>query len=305
MDFSVDFSTTSPATQSCANIERVLLLLDQCETATDRALAIPEREWRKSCVAIRKQLIDYVLDRLRPCVDISESNWAANVLADVSASTTVISLNYDNIAERILSSRPGLTHHSSRATCPHCKMCRILEVACNCATRSGLQRSDWQGAVLKPHGSIAWKRCCNSECCSYQCLVADRHCRPFEPCTCGNCGTSCEPVLVLPSMSKRLADVPEIAVMWEASRAALNQASSFLLFGFSLPLSDSLLTQALGRAFRENEQLKDVAIIDLDPAAIAKRLEEIVPDDRQVVATLFPVKRGKVPAWLAPSHVRV
>jgi len=32
-----------------------------------------------------------------------------------------------------------------------------------------------------------------------------------DECACGDCGTACEPVIVLASMSKRLADIPEIA----------------------------------------------------------------------------------------------
>lgn len=296
----VSFLDDSFGDAESANVEKALLLLEQIEHATDRALAPTEQSWRSSCRGIKSELSGFVLDRLRPCVEIEDTNWAANLLADLSPGPTIISMNYDNLAERVLSSRAHRTQQL-RLRCPHCKMCRLLEAACSCSGRGALTYKQWNGALLKPHGSIAWKRCCNADCCSYECLVADRHCRPFDNCECTDCGTSCEPVLVLPSMAKRLEEIPEIAVMWEATRAALNSAKSLILFGFSLPLSDSLLTHAVARALRESAHLTHIWIIDLDPQAVAQRLVEVTPPARRLTITLLPVDRKCDPIWLAPA----
>ena len=60
-------------------------------------------KWKANSDLLRRELMRYILQRLKHSADISEGNWAANVLAGCGRTTTVISLNYDNIAERILS----------------------------------------------------------------------------------------------------------------------------------------------------------------------------------------------------------
>jgi hypothetical protein len=108
-----------------ANVEEVMLCLDQVRTSP--------RSLLRKCISpsfhdettIRRELMRYCLRRLcglkwRP------ENWAAGFLAGVGDSTTVITVNYDNIAERILSSpRPGRIHFGLDANCKHCKMCFI------------------------------------------------------------------------------------------------------------------------------------------------------------------------------------
>ena len=67
-------------------------------------------------------------------------------------------MNHDNIGERILSNRVGMVHGDFGPTCPHCKMRRLLLKACSCKGRLiGIAEPGWRGAIVKPHGSIAWK----------------------------------------------------------------------------------------------------------------------------------------------------
>ena len=281
-----------------ANVERVLLAVDQIRSSPDAVLEGWLDRWKKQLPAIQEQLSYYTLARLRDALQVSNENWAAQLLANCGPGTTVLSMNYDNIAEKVLSNRKGMRHGNRYPTCPHCKMRLLLHRACSCDGREKLTDDSWQGAIIKPHGSIAWRRCLNPKCCSFECLVADEQCRPFEPCQCPACNASCAPVLVMPTMSKNLNDLPEIATMWQAARLALCQAESLLLFGFSLPTSDELLVQLIRSSCHDGGALKRVASIDLDPESVLDRFESCLPIGYKVDTVAFPVVRGEVPIWL-------
>ena len=281
-----------------ANVETVLLALEQARLAPARVIAGWMDRYTTCQATIRDQLAYYTLKRLKRGAKIESDNWAAGVLAGCGPNTTVVSMNYDNLAESILSNRKGLRHGLQRPTCPHCKMRLLLNDACSCNLKSEVVQDGWQGAVLKPHGSVSWKRCQQDGCCNFECLVADQHCQPFEPCKCEYCDTDCAPVMVLPTMGKHLNDIPEIGVMWEATKLAIKNAESILLFGFSMPSSDELLMQLIRSACREGGNLRRIASIDLDPESVIDRFEACLPVDATVEATAFPVEIGQRPIWL-------
>jgi hypothetical protein len=282
-----------------ANVERVLLAYDQIRTSPTGVLDDRLDCWRSKLADVQGQMSYYTLDRLKDSLDISEGNWAVQLLAHCGLDTTLVSMNYDNIAEVVLSNRDGMMHscHSPTPNCPHCKMRLLLQRACSCATRESDLGDAWRGALVKPHGSIAWKRCQTPGCCSYECLVADEQCRPFEPCNCPYCFKPCGPVLVMPTMSKNLKDLPEIGTMWRAARSAMREAESLLLFGFSMPTSDELLVQLIRSAVEDGRRLKRVASIDLEPGPVLKRFESCLPAGFDVETFAFPVQRGEVPNW--------
>ncbi len=280
-----------------ANVETVLLALDQMRTSPPSVLDGWADEWREKYLDVRDELTLYSLERLKACQDIPEDNWAANILASCGRNTTVISMNYDNLAERILSNQVGLVHHGPDMNCPHCKMRDLLYRACNCEGIKLGEDDCWRGALLKPHGSIAWRRCMNPACCNYECLVADYHCRPFEPCSCPKCGHPCSPVMVMPTMSKNLSEVREIGVMWQAARKALSDAESIFIFGFSLPDSDELFTQMIRSSVRCGKKLKRLGVVDKDPNLIVDRFRRCVPDDLEVFASTFAVTEPGKPGW--------
>ena len=284
-----------------ANVETVLTSLDQMRTAPSKVLCGTLAKFRGTFAIIQEQLTAYTLARLRLGSRIQPDNWAAQLIADCGASTTVISMNYDNLAESILSNRDGITHGECNPNCPHCRMRLLLTNACSCNFRNDDMGDLWRGALLKPHGSVAWRRCLNPECCNHQCLVADQNCRPFEPCKCNFCRTECAPVMVLPTMSKNLNEIREIAVMWEAVYEAVRDAESLLLFGFSMPKSDELLTQTLRSAISERRTLRRVASIALDPENVLDRFQDCLPAGLGVELVAFPVEIGHRPIWLADS----
>jgi NAD-dependent SIR2 family protein deacetylase len=286
-----------------ANVESVLTSLDQMRTAPVRALRGTLAKFRGSFPSIQAQLTSYTLNRLKQGACVEATNWAAQLLACCGFATTVISMNYDNLAESILSNRDGVHHGNRNPNCPHCRMRLLLSEACSCNVKSDKLGDLWRGAILKPHGSVAWRRCLNNNCCNHECLVADQNCRPFEPCKCNYCDTECAPVMVLPTMSKNLGEIREIAVMWDAAYEALKHADSLLLFGFSLPKSDELLTQTIRSAVSEGRKLKKVASIDLNPEAVLHRFEDCLPHGIDVDTTALPVQVSCDPIWL-PDKVK-
>lgn len=82
--------------------------------------------------------------------------------------------------------------------------------------------------------------------------------------------------MVFPTMSKNLGEIPQIGTMWQAARAALEDAETILLFGFSLPTSDELLAQLMRSACEKKRKLRRVGAIDLHPEQVLERFREAV-----------------------------
>ncbi|MGA2797027.1 MAG: hypothetical protein ABSE63_05590 [Thermoguttaceae bacterium] len=281
-----------------ANVEKVLILLEQINTSPDALLEGWGEKWKKDAPLLRRELLFYILRRLKQAVGIHRDNWAAKFLAGTGPATTIISMNYDNIAERILS---YIAHSVMNRACPHCKMSQLLQKACSCSGREQIIERDWRGSLIKLHGSIAWRRCVNTKCCNYECLVADKQCRPFEPHACPHCLQSCEPVMIMPTMSKHLDEIREISTMWNAARMAIADAESIVIFGFSMPTSDMLLIEMLRSAIHASRMLRRVAVIDLDPDSVMERFEQCIPNDLKVEYSPFMVTPGISPDWFVTT----
>lgn len=279
-----------------ANVERVLLTLEQAKNANSLVLDGWFDHWMPKIATLKKQLGEYTLFRLSNGLELDDENWAVNVLAMTGFDTTYISLNYDNLAESILCDRVG-TVHCSNANCPHCKMRSLLQYSCSCGvTQRDLGRR-WHGSLIKLHGSIAWRRCVCERCCARECIDADCSCAPFSKIPCSYCGEPCVPVMVFPTMSKNLGEIPQIGTMWQAGRAALEEAKSILLFGFSLPTSDELLAQLMRTSCDKNQILSRVGVIDLNPTQVIDRFKQAVNPTCKIEYVPLLVEPGKTPSW--------
>lgn len=284
-----------------ANVESVLLALEQAKTASPFVLDGWFDQWLPKIETLRGELGEYTLFRLSNGLELDDANWAVNILARTGFDTTYISLNYDNLAENILSARVG-TVHCHNANCPHCRMRSLLQYSCSCGvTRRDLGRR-WHGSLIKLHGSIAWRRCVGDQCCARECIDADCSCAPFSEIPCAHCGEPCVPVMVFPTMSKNLGEIPQIGIMWQAARAALEEAKSILLFGFSLPTSDELLAQLMRNACGKRQNLCKVGVIDLNPNQVIERFQQAVNPTCKIEYVQLLVEPGKVPSWYTPPE---
>jgi hypothetical protein len=281
-----------------ANVEEVLLAVEQMEDCP-----LPPR-LRHSILSaqnpktVRHELERYSIERLS-FGEIDSEHWAAEFLAEADHRTTVITTNYDTVAELILSNRTGAVHCGVTATCHHCNMRAILAEDCNCDANSAPPVVGGRNApLLKLHGSIAWHVCRNAACSITDCLIARCNCQPCASPRCTCCGDSCKPVLVLPSMKKTFSSYPQLGRMWERAHAAVKGARTFAVFGFSFPQSDCLICDVVRDAFNSSDTLNDVIVIDVDPSRIAERIVSLLPQRRDVTVVLCPVPRdGTIPNW--------
>jgi hypothetical protein len=295
-----EFVLENGCDQSCrrieeANVEEVLLTLDQIRTSEPRLCRGWCDEWKDKVPLLRRHVGEYTVFRLFDAIRIEPTNWAVNVLASTGFNATFISMNYDIVAETILTKRNG-TRHCAGGNCPHCKMMQLLTATCNCSFRSDSIGDLWRGALLKLHGSIAWSRCVNPRCCQAECIIAECNCAPVSGKRCSACCEACELALVLPTMSKSLGEMPEIYTMWQAANEAASQAETILLFGFSLPTSDALFAKMIQHACK-NKQVRRIGVIDLQPHEVIARLRRLVPATCNVEFTELVVPKQGIPEW--------
>jgi NAD-dependent SIR2 family protein deacetylase len=281
-----------------ANVEQTLLTLDQLAISPLDGVEPFFDEVRKRHQRVRSELDSYMLEILGK-MEIPDDNWPADLLFRAASTTTVITTNYDNLAERILSHQKGLRHRTKNTNCHHCKLCAILSDECRCDGDLSLEEA-WKGSLLKLHGSISWRRCMNADCSTQQCLLPDKHCRPFSNEKCATCGGPCSPVLVPPSMVKTFDKFRGLKQVWSAAYRALTEASSILFWGFSFPTSDVLISQMLRSAITTRPRKIDIGIIDVDPDRPAAMLHELIGGANEHISVhSYPVPRdGAVPDWL-------
>jgi hypothetical protein len=291
----LDQLTDNPRT---ANVEHTLFALDQLTTSPLEGVEPFFDEVRSRNQRVRRELDSYILERLGH-LKIHEDNWAAQVLHRASEATTVITTNYDNLAERILSCQKGLRHRIRNTNCHHCKLCAILSDECECAGGLSIQDA-WRGSLLKLHGSISWRQCMNIECQNQQCLLPDQHCRMFTNQKCDTCGGDCSPALIPPSMMKTFDKFRGLKQVWNAAYQAMADAKSMIFWGFSFPTSDILIRQMLKSSLLNYPRAVEIGIIDLNPEKVAVSLQELIGDvdDEIVIQTYEVPSDGKKPEWL-------
>jgi hypothetical protein len=295
-----EFVLETGCDQSCriigeANVEEVLLTLDQIRSSEPRVCKGWLGDWSEKVPLLRRHIGEYTLFRLMDSLCIDSQNWAVNLLASTGFKTTFISMNYDIVADFILAHRRG-TIHCEGGNCPHCKMMQLLKATCDCSVRSDVIGDLWKGALLKPHGSIAWSRCVTPGCCKQECIVAECDITPSHGKKCSNCCELCDLALVLPTMSKSLAEMPEIATMWQAANLAASEAETMLLFGFSLPTSDALFARLIQQSCK-NGKVRRVGVIDLHPGDVVGRMRRLVPATCKVEFTELVVPEQGYPEW--------
>jgi NAD-dependent SIR2 family protein deacetylase len=281
-----------------ANVEAVLLAVEQMEDCP-----LPPR-LRHSILGgqdpkkIREELEKYCIQRL-DFAELEADHWPVDLLAHADHRTTVITTNYDTVAEQILSARIHATHCGSAATCHHCNMRAILAEDCQCDLSTPPRPvGGGHAPLLKIHGSIAWHSCCNSACRIQDCLVASCDCSPSRLPKCNCCGDPCKPVIVLPSMKKSFAQHPQLGRMWERAHYALSRCTTLTIFGFSFPESDCLICDVFRDAFKAAKGLKDIVIIDIVPELVAKRVAALLPPSSTVTIVCCSAPTdGSVPTW--------
>jgi hypothetical protein len=281
-----------------ANVEDVLFAIDQIETCPLPSRARAEMMWGQDPQKIKAELERFCLQRLS--YDVPDyDHWAVHVLAIANELTTVVTTNYDSLAEQILRRRLAATHCGPNATCHHCNMRAILEDKCGCSADGSWVGSRTNAALLKIHGSIAWRTCRNKACGITDCLKSNCDCSTIHDPKCECCGEDAEPVIILPSAKKSYERFPQIGRMWEMAVDALSNAVAVTIFGFSFPTSDTLVHEMFRSTIAKSRTLQELYIIDIAPEAIWRRMKNVIPDDLGVIVHMLDVPRdGSRPSWM-------
>lgn len=280
-----------------ANVESIIAELDELEEYPLGKGSPPTLRSDIDYRTVRSQLDEYTIHRLCKS-NFSPRHWAIEVLLYGGHCATVVTTNYDNLAERVLSSIEGRLHRSACADCHHCRMCAILEEECTCTPAVQAPTDPWRGSLLKLHGSITWQVCYQPNCQSFECLIPDTRCRSYDNRACQCCGGTTSPVLVQPSARKQYRRFPKLHRMWDAAAVALTRAEDIVVFGYSFPHSDAHIQRLFRDAVAANDSLQAIIVIDVNPDGVISRLRPLCPSGRDIEITARAVPTdGSVPAW--------
>jgi hypothetical protein len=184
-------------------------------------------------------LLEYRLRRIQPhYTRFLEALYASRP----PASVTVLSLNYDLIADNAI---PAVAERRGQFGLP--------DYGCDIATDAYQQTARF-GALLKLHGSLNWLYCPN--CHRLDLGIAGSGRRTVKMLgaiygraldldrrygaggsPCDDCGTALRPVLITPTHLKDYRN-PHIARVWYQAARALREAKQAIFVGYSMPEDD-------------------------------------------------------------------
>jgi hypothetical protein len=168
------------------------------------------------------------------------------------AGPTVISLNYDLVADNAMISASGGNTFPDYA----------IEVA----TPRWINERKW-GTLLKLHGSISWLYCPNCHDLAVELAPSMRGVAPDAPVhdpgaavPCARCGGRVRPVLITPTYRKDYRN-PHIARIWQCAESVLRDARRIVFIGYSLPDDDVEVVYMLKRAISPTAQ---ITVVEMD-----------------------------------------
>ena len=182
---------------------------------------------------------------------------------------TVISLNYDIIADNAMS---ALAERRGAV---------FPDYGCDIATEQ-YRRAPKLGTLLKPHGSLNWLYCPN--CHRLDIGIAESGRRTvkvlqalYSPATslderyervrgCKDCGTLQRPVLITPTHRKDYRN-PHIARVWYEAGRALREATRAIFIGYSMPDDDVDVVYLFKRGLEKVER-RAITVVEYAPGRV-------------------------------------
>ena len=223
------------------------LVLSLVDTALDRDDAFstnwPPSELRKVREALEYAIFALLEYRLRTIGPHYRIFLDALYKTHPPQSVTIISLNYDIIADNAMS---GVAERKGQLALP--------EYGCDIAT-DAYRREARFGTLLKLHGSLNWLYCPNCHRLDlgiagsgrrtvkmlnqlYGAVDLDARYRGDSNRTlCPDCETRLRPVLITPTQKKDYRN-PHIARVWYEASRALREAKRAIFVGYSMPDDD-------------------------------------------------------------------
>lgn len=277
-----------PASRQLDDYPALPLLLSLIDTAIDRQQSFGPnwntqrlRDVRDSLEYAIFAILDYQLQRTtndlhRRLVDM--------LYRDTKVIPTVISLNYDIIADntlvRVIQDHLEELAASASAwqAAPPATTSGFPSYGCDIATPAYLNWAKF-GKILKLHGSLNWLYCpgCHrldigiSESGTWTIKVLqqlyiesplERH-YACHGSRCPDCGVFVRPVLITPSHHKKDYRNPHVAQVWYQAERALREADRAIIIGYSLPEDDVEVVYLLKRGLT-NVPAKEITVVEYD-----------------------------------------
>jgi hypothetical protein len=257
------------------NLEDVLAYLD----LSRNRLPLWDRRYKPAYHdSVYFSVLDYVQETLRIPED-KTCERHKNLFARLDRRDTVISLNYDLVADQSMAAVDGDQGMSK----PEQRLTKSLMLLDDLPTWAGTRvtltpaEREW-GFYLKLHGSLDWLRCSNPQCPNRNIIrplrfLGSGHGQEAgEPCRA--CGSTVEVFIIPPVATKRIEDRGRLAFIWNLALRELRDASHWIIFGLSFAPTDFnlkwLVKQALEMSDQENNRvLSIVNPSDNDQSAIA------------------------------------
>jgi hypothetical protein len=227
--------------------------------------------------SVRQELARYCVERVG-AVHRGRFTWPMGSVWNACVDGyTIITTNYDRVADCAVSMVQDRTHGFVGASCGRCKMRHMLSADCPCPPAERVPENYWRGALLKLHGSTDWK-ICRARCCASGCIATCEPCDSPNDDICGQCGSATEPVVVLPRVRGKYDGYSRLSAMWDAAAQALADAELLVVFGFSFSGVDLELCGLFREAFRSGK-LKRVSIMDTRVEKVAEAMQRVLPQN--------------------------
>jgi len=207
------------------------------------------------------------------------------------AHNTLLTLNYDLVAEASLELLRSLLLHDQRSERDVQHLCRLAALdtlipfpgawgAADDPIFYGFgARSGW---FLKLHGSLDWRYCPNPMCPDHLNRLYTR--RRVAVDMCAICGCDLLTAIVPPTFSKDYTHMPTLAVQWRLALRELDKAEQVIIVGLSGAPSDARLAWLFRHGLRGNPRNIDVVCHrDSDQESgvdTIQRFKEILPQHR-------------------------
>lgn len=257
------------------NLEDVITYL---ELAIDQFGSFGKRP-DASLYDARRQFNQYVRRRLRPERVDPQSRCPKfeKIFRRLNDDDTIITLNYDLIADNTLEGMPHI-HGQKNRFLWHGELLRLLSPPVYATGKIGVyvDKREWEsGWYLKLHGSIDWCYCPNPDCLNHQIMNLFPVSLDNVPDVCSSCGFPIEMAIVPPTMHKAFGKYPKLGAIWSIAHQELAKATSIVFIGVSFRLSDYYLSWLVKSSCLEvKDKDRSVTVVDQseEPLGRARQL---------------------------------
>ncbi|MBD3339728.1 MAG: hypothetical protein GF353_11505 [Candidatus Lokiarchaeota archaeon] len=306
-----------------ANIEEILTYLDFLrDDYIFDDIPYTAEAIRNELNVVNLELVEYLQKRLNPKSNINNFKLHNALAKKLKPEDSIISLNYDEIIETVL-----IAHNRSQENIKKLpQLLNLQYLISKISNRESLfsslgfnfQAEDGPGYLLKLHGSLFWTSCATSNCPNrfYINMSNEDHIIENEeeyyknpgfdyfpniPAFCEICGGKLEKIFIYPTAFKQFNLFPKLRVIWQKAYRILENATHYVLIGYSLPETDYHVRNLIRKACFSGKG-RSWRIVDPDWKKVLKRLKPLIEDQGNSVTFFLRCYKG-FEEFLNDEHV--